>query len=295
MLGQCVAGPRLHACRTHDARHTLLVVPLNQGGWPRFGQMAYILERIAEGFSIGRTIIAWKHERGWSEVAAWAPDRVQREELLRRAVLGGDELAWRTWYDETFDDLYCYVRWRCGGRRDWADEIVQETWLTAVRRIRRFDPRQGCFLVWLRGIAANVLRNDLRQRRRWPKLRLACDGQASENGRAGSNGEERQREERVAAALDALPEREEAVLRAKYLEGFRWRRLPPPRRDAQAIESLLSRARQAFREFIVARETNMQKRNDSLNDPVDAVLGPTAGNRLRPTTCAGLCLDRPLV
>lgn len=51
-------------------------------------------------------------------------DRVQREALLRAAVLAGDENAWRTWYEETFDDLHRYVRWRCGGRRDWADEIV---------------------------------------------------------------------------------------------------------------------------------------------------------------------------
>ena len=40
-----------------------------------------------------------------------------------------------------------------------ADDVVQETWLTAVRRIRAFDPERGPFAAWLRGIAANVLRN----------------------------------------------------------------------------------------------------------------------------------------
>ncbi|HJT76533.1 MAG TPA: sigma factor, partial [Gemmataceae bacterium] len=83
-------------------------------------------------------------------------DRVGRERILRRAVLAGDERAWQTWYDECFDGLYAYVAWRCAGLRDLADEVVQETWLTAVRRVRAFDPDRGPFAGWLCGIAANV-------------------------------------------------------------------------------------------------------------------------------------------
>jgi RNA polymerase sigma-70 factor (ECF subfamily) len=182
------------------------------------------------------------------------PQRVQRDDLLRGAVLGGDENAWRTWYQETFDDLYRYVRWRCGGRRDWADEIVQETWLTAVRRMRRFNPRQGCFLAWLRGIAANLLRNDLRKRRKSAKFQQSADGQIRESGRseprqADRQEEQLQREERVAAALDALSQREEAVLRAKYLDGLSVAQIAADRGETpKTVESLLSRARQAFRD-----------------------------------------------
>ena len=183
------------------------------------------------------------------------PDRVQREELLRGAVLAGNEDAWRTWYDETFDELYRYVRWRCGGRRDWADEIVQETWLMAVRRIRRFDPRKGSFLAWLRGVAANLLRNDLRKRRRLPKFHQSADGQMGETSKAGSPGDDRQREELVAAALDALSEREEGVLRAKYLEGRSVAEIALAGGETpKAVESLLSRARQAFREVYRGEE-----------------------------------------
>jgi RNA polymerase sigma-70 factor (ECF subfamily) len=176
-------------------------------------------------------------------------DRVEREGLLRGAVLAGDENAWRTWYEGNFDDLHHYVLWRCGGRRDWADEIVQETWLTAVRRVRHFDPRQGSFLAWLRGIAANILRNDLRRRRRLPQSQQTNDGHNGDRGRAESREEDRQREEQVAAALDALAEREEAVLRAKYLEGLSVAEIAATRGETpKAIESLLSRARQAFRD-----------------------------------------------
>src|SRR5919201_5949979 len=93
-------------------------------------------------------------------------DRAWRERGLLDAVLAGDERAWRTWYEESFDGLYAYVLWRCAGLRDRADEVVQETWLTAVRRLRSFDPGQGSFAGWLRGIAANLLRNQLRRERR---------------------------------------------------------------------------------------------------------------------------------
>jgi RNA polymerase sigma-70 factor (ECF subfamily) len=183
-------------------------------------------------------------------------DRVQREELLRGAVLAGNENAWRTWYDESFDELYRYVRWRCGGQKDWADEIVQDTWLVAVRRVRRFDPRKGSFLAWLRGVAANLLRNDLRKRRRLPKFQQSADGQISEIGRGQWPLEDRPREEEVAAALDALSEREEAVLRAKYLEGLSVAQIASARGETpKAVESLLSRARQAFREVYRGRGT----------------------------------------
>ena len=165
---------------------------------------------------------------------------------LRSAVLAGDEQAWRAWYDVAFPDLYAYTRWRCAGLRDLTDDIVQEAWLTAVRRLRSFDPEQGNFQVWLRGIVANLLRNHWRQVQR-------------RNGRPGvphpttapadAALEERERAERIARTLAELPDRQEAVLRAKYLEdrsvadiAADWGETP------KAVESLLSRAREAFRE-----------------------------------------------
>ncbi|MGO9112532.1 MAG: RNA polymerase sigma factor [Thermoguttaceae bacterium] len=172
--------------------------------------------------------------------------RVQREHLLRRAVLAGDEGAWRTWYNETFDTLYAYVLWRCGSQHDQADEIAQETWLAAVRSIRRFDPQQGNFSAWLRGIAANVMRQQLRRHGRLRKREQAVGTTNAGESRPA----ERQPDERIALTLDALPERQEAVLRAKYLDGLsvgeiatQWNETP------KAVESLLSRARQAFREL----------------------------------------------
>jgi RNA polymerase sigma-70 factor (ECF subfamily) len=170
---------------------------------------------------------------------------VRQETALRDAVLAGDGAAWRTLYDGANAALWAYVSWRCAGLGDLAEDVTQETWLVAVRRIRDFEPRQARFLAWLRGIAAHVLANLLRTRRRRPEQPLAERDIA-----AGPDLEEERRDqaERIARALAELPERSEAVLRAKYLDllsvaqiAAQWDETP------KAIESLLSRARQAFR------------------------------------------------
>jgi RNA polymerase sigma-70 factor (ECF subfamily) len=176
-------------------------------------------------------------------------DRVWRERGLRNAVLAGDERAWQTWYDESFEGLATYIAWRCAGLSDLGAELVQETWLTAVRRLRAFDPEQGSFAGWLRGIAAHLLRNHFRRQARRGRLDQSLNGQVRSAPPAERVLEQRELAERIARALSTLPERYEAVLRAKYLDqqsmaqiAESWNETP------KAIESLLTRARQAFRQ-----------------------------------------------
>ena len=171
-----------------------------------------------------------------------ASDRVGHEQSLRRAVLRGDARAWQTLYDSAFADVFAYVHWRCAGLSDLADDITQETWLVAVRRIRTFDPERGSFANWLCGIAANLLRNHFRAKQ------AAMNRKALPDRAMAGDSQQREQAERVAQVLAELPERYEAALRAKYLEqrsveqiALLWRESP------KAVESLLSRAREAFR------------------------------------------------
>lgn len=204
------------------------------------------IRRKSEGFFPVATIQSMRepvHQRGIRD------DHVAKEQMLRRAVLDGDERAWRTLYDESFDELQHFVLWRCGGRRETADEIVQETWLTAVRRIGKFDPQLGTFADWLRGIAANLLRNYVRRRSAAHQFSQPLQGDsAARNGE--STLEQYERAARITAVLVALPDRYEAVLKAKYLDRLSvieiaadWKETP------KAIESLLTRSREAFRKL----------------------------------------------
>src|SRR5438876_1331098 len=169
-------------------------------------------------------------------------DRVGIELRRRTAVLAGDERAWREWYDATYDDLSAYAHWRCAGLHQLAEEVVQETWLTAVRRARDFDPRRGSFRAWLFGIAANIVRDQLRGTLTARKRVVALAG----DGVAAPAPDTDERAIRIAQTLAALPPRQEQVLRSKYLDQMSvqaiadaWGETP------KAIESLLTRARQA--------------------------------------------------
>src|SRR6266478_5198326 len=158
------------------------------------------------------------------------------ERGLHHAVLRGDEAAWRTLYDASFAALDAYVVWRSAGLRDVADDVVQETWLTAVRRIRDFDPKRGRFLAWLRGIAANVLRGHFRSKVLQP---LVGDDHPAP---ADTPRERREEAEQIAEALARLPARYEAVLRAKYLDRLGVDEIARDwDENAKAVESLLTR------------------------------------------------------
>ncbi|MHC4944651.1 MAG: RNA polymerase sigma factor [Planctomycetota bacterium] len=171
-------------------------------------------------------------------------DRRQWEETgLRSAVLRGDQQAWRILYDRYFESLYAFIDYRTGHQRDLSEEVAQESWMVAVRRIRSFDPGRASFGSWLRGIAANVLRN------RWRTNKQAEGIEEAKAVAANNPGSHPALAERIGLAMTTLPERYQAVLRAKYEEHLplaeianRWQE------STKAVESLLSRARHAFRE-----------------------------------------------
>jgi RNA polymerase sigma-70 factor (ECF subfamily) len=171
-------------------------------------------------------------------------ERQSRDAELRRAVLAGDRHAWRTLYNSAFESLFAYVQWRCGGLRDATEDIVQETWLVAVRKIAQFDPHKADFRTWIRGIAANLIRNYFRATRRRP----ATSGMVSElPASAGRPADLDDTADRIAQALTELPEHYEAVLRAKYLDRRSMEDIAAEQRTTvKAVESLLSRARAAF-------------------------------------------------
>jgi RNA polymerase sigma-70 factor (ECF subfamily) len=197
-------------------------------------------------------------------------DRVWRERCLLRAVLAGDEQAWEALYTDAFDALHAYVNWRCAGLRDLVDDVVQETWLTAVRRIRAFEPERGSFAGWLRGIAANIIRNQLRRHDRrngqanahllWHGLpTVPRSGDRGTTGcvasPADADAAKREQAQQVARALASLPDHYEAVLRAKYLDQQSVADIAAEQgATAKAVESMLTRARQAFREAYSKRE-----------------------------------------
>ena len=188
---------------------------------------------------------------GWDSASVNETDRKWLERGLREAVLDGDERAWTALYESCFERLFAHVYHRVERNRQRAEEVVQDAWLIAVRRIKHFDPERGAFECWMRGIAENVLRN---QRRRW--WRRERTEVALEQDASGLVPQEAlATTEQVTMAMAVIPPRYQGVLRAKYEE-----QLPVTEIAARsnttpkAVESLLSRARAAFREAYVDLE-----------------------------------------
>jgi len=174
-----------------------------------------------------------------------AEGRQWEERALRAAVLSGDETAWRVLYERHFDALFAHVYSRVACDPERAGEAVQDCWMTVVRRMRTFDPSRGSFGAWLRGIADHV---GLGQKRRWARRQRLAEA-APETRAFAAPDTSLEAAERVAWVLAGLPKEYEAVLRAKYEEeepvaaiAASWGR------SAKAVESLLSRARSAFRQ-----------------------------------------------
>ncbi|HEY4320376.1 MAG TPA: sigma-70 family RNA polymerase sigma factor [Gemmatimonadales bacterium] len=65
-------------------------------------------------------------------------------------------------YTTSIDGLYAFVARRCSGDRDLAEDIVQETWLRAVKAWHaRGIPDTPA--AWLTTVARNLLRNHVRR------------------------------------------------------------------------------------------------------------------------------------
>lgn len=179
--------------------------------------------------------------------------RIAIDTARLRAVQAGDESAWREWYDEAFEAVDAYALWRCGGLREEADDVLQEAWLAAVRRISHYDPRAGPLAGWLCGIVAGLLRNRFRKERRRGGRPLLARPDAEP---ADAEALRREQALRVAEALASLPGHYESVLRLKYLEGLSVAEIAQRRGEsARASESLLTRAREAFRSAWSPEET----------------------------------------
>jgi RNA polymerase sigma-70 factor (ECF subfamily) len=83
-------------------------------------------------------------------------------ELVTRVLTRGDETAFRALYRRHTPRLYRLQLRFAGGRVADAEDLVQDTWLRAVRRLDTFRS-EGRFGAWLRGIAVNVAREWMRR------------------------------------------------------------------------------------------------------------------------------------
>ena len=187
------------------------------------------------------------------------------DHTLVRDMLAGDERAF-----EQFFDTYCQRLFRFAMARvrdeDAAEEIVQATLVTAVRRLATWRGEAALF-TWLCTLCRRAIAHHWdRHRRRPHTVPLDDDPEIRAHVEALStdlDSPERALERRemallVQLTLDTLPGRHGDVLEWKYIQGLAVAEIAARLQSTpKAVESMLTRARDAFRDaFLTLTRTS---------------------------------------
>jgi RNA polymerase sigma-70 factor (ECF subfamily) len=164
------------------------------------------------------------------------------------------EAAFRAWYERLLPRVYGYVYSRCGRDHDLAEDLVQVTFIEAIRGRATFDGRAEPF-TWLCGIARHKLADHYRQldREEARGEQLAAQRERIDPPNEAAAVDER---DAIGRALNGLPALQRAVLVFTALDGLTVREAAAlVGRSESATESLLHRARVAFREAYRVEES----------------------------------------
>jgi len=172
-----------------------------------------------------------------------------------RGLREGSRDAWAALYDRYSVDIWRYVARLLGANTSAIGDVVQETFIDAVRSAHGFDSTRGTLWSWLVGIAHHRVSAHWRQADRhaqWKQLvesgkldvRHLFDGLLEAQAAFEAN----ETAELVRGVLAELPADYAAMLTAKYLDDQSLAEMALQfGGTAEAIKSKLARARQEFR------------------------------------------------
>ncbi len=159
------------------------------------------------------------------------------ERALLDAICRGEEAAFRTLYRRHTPRMYAVVRRVLGAHRAGSEDVVQETWLRAVKGLAGFRG-ESLLSTWLCGVAIRCAMEALR---RQPSLELA----------ESTTGHERPQLDLaldLESAVAALPDGYRTVLVLHDVEGRTHAEIAELLEiDEGTSKSQLSRARRAVR------------------------------------------------
>lgn len=182
-----------------------------------------------------------------------APPVEQDAEMLKR-LHDGDRTAMAELYDRYFDRVYSLVFNQVDRNRDVAEDIVQETFLAALKSAKSFKGRSSAY-TWLCSIAyhkvADHYRRQSRERKRMVSGVDVDTVDVSDNpGRQpqpDSLIESAETRQVVNEALAKLPWDYRQVLVLKYVEELSVQEISQIMdRSPKSIEGLLTRSRKAL-------------------------------------------------
>ena len=189
-------------------------------------------------------------------------DLVHVDLALARRILRGDETAFRGLFDRFFPRLYRFALARLPADPDSARDVVQQTFCLAIERLDTYRGEAALY-TWFCQICRNAIADHFRRNpaggsarvvllEDQPNARAILESLAAPAADEPETGAVREQLHRiVAATLDALPGRYGEALEWKYIDGLSVREIAERLSVGEkAAESLLTRARESFRDAI---------------------------------------------
>ncbi len=185
-------------------------------------------------------------------------DRGNDKALVKR-LLAGDERAFEEFFDSYFPRLYRFALARVDHNPDWAEEIVQATLTKVIVKLHTFRGEAALFS-WLCTFCRHQISAFYRQRKHMtqkvhltedePEILAALESlTASLDGDPDEQYQKKELARLVQVTLDHLPPRYGDALEWKYIHGLSVKEIAALLDvGPKAAESLLTRARQAFRD-----------------------------------------------
>jgi RNA polymerase sigma-70 factor (ECF subfamily) len=190
-------------------------------------------------------------------------DLYQSDKALVGQMLAGDEAAFEEFFETSFPGLYRFALTRLDRNADAAEEVVQATLCKAVTKLATYRGEAALF-TWLCTFCRHEISAHYGRHHRslhetpsiedTPEIRAAFESIGAAHADAPDERLRRQELARlVRVTLDSLPPRYGDALEWKYIQelsvGDIAERLSI---GTKAAESLLTRARQAFRDGFAA-------------------------------------------
>jgi RNA polymerase sigma-70 factor (ECF subfamily) len=193
-----------------------------------------------------------------SEKRVWPQSPGEERKLVDR-MRAGEESAFETFAECYIPALYRFARRRLDHDRELTQEVVQSTVCKVIEKLDGYRAEAPLF-TWLCACCRNEIAAHYRRLERRPREVELDEGSVETNPAGGflpvsaaAGPEERliraERAELVHVALDRLPPGYARAVEWRYLEGLEVTEIAHRLESSyKATESLLSRARKAFRQ-----------------------------------------------
>jgi RNA polymerase sigma-70 factor, ECF subfamily len=195
---------------------------------------------------------------------------LEDDRCLVRRLLAGDETAFERFFDAHAAGLYRFALTRMHSNADAAEDVVQATLSAAIRKLATYRGEATLF-TWLCTFCRHEISAHYRRAGRsapeiplleeTPEIRAALESLVAGGERPDEQLRRREVARLVRLTLDYLPQRYGDALEWKYLQELSVAEIAT-RLDVspKAAESVLSRAREAFREAFPVVQLGLERR-----------------------------------